>query len=179
VVLERRKNVAERYLRGQTQWEIARAFEVDQSQVSRDLAWARKQWVASTVCKIDEHKARELAKVDALERTYWEAWVESKQPKETTESGKTDKHTRVSLKREQRDGNPAFLAGVQWCIDKRCEILGLNAPVKNLNMNADLLKLFDELAARKGRKRGEPHPIDAKIESVGKQLPKPEENAEM
>ena len=46
-----------------------------------------------------------------------------------------------------------------------------------VNINIDLLKLFDELAARKGRKRGDPHPIDAKIEAVGKpELPKPEAN---
>ena len=25
-------------------------------------------------------------------------------------------------------GDPRFLAGVQWCIDKRCKIMGLDAP---------------------------------------------------
>ena len=33
-------------------------------------------------------------------------------------------------RREGQSGNPSFLAGVQWCINKRCEILGLDAPKK-------------------------------------------------
>jgi hypothetical protein len=37
-VLERRKAVAERYLRQETQWEIAHALGISQPTVSRDLA---------------------------------------------------------------------------------------------------------------------------------------------
>jgi hypothetical protein len=43
---------------------------------------------------------------DELERTYWEAW-------------------QLSL---HRDGNPAYLEGVFRCIDRRCKLLGLDAP---------------------------------------------------
>jgi hypothetical protein len=35
------------------------------------------------------------------------------------------------MEREQRDGNPAFLAGVMSCIERRCKLLGLDAPVKS------------------------------------------------
>jgi hypothetical protein len=35
------------------------------------------------------------------------------------------------VRKEAREGNPAFLAGVQWCINKRCEIFGFDAPKKN------------------------------------------------
>jgi hypothetical protein len=28
-------------------------------------------------------------------------------------------------------GDPRFLAGIQWCIEQRCKILGLLAAVKN------------------------------------------------
>lgn len=32
------------------------------------------------------------------------------------------------IKTEATSGNPAWLQGIQWCINKRCEIMGLNAP---------------------------------------------------
>lgn len=38
--------------------------------------------------------------------------------------------TRATLLREERDGNPMFLIGVQWCIDRRIKLLGLDAPLK-------------------------------------------------
>jgi hypothetical protein len=34
------------------------------------------------------------------------------------------------MEKEQRDGNPAFLAGVMSCIERRCKLLGLDAPAK-------------------------------------------------
>jgi hypothetical protein len=48
------------------------------------------------------------------------------------------------MEREQRDGNPAFLAGVMSCIERRCKLLGLDAPVKQQNLNVNLSELTDE-----------------------------------
>jgi len=52
-------------------------------------------------------------------------------------NGKVERNARSRMKRlvsrkfqNLRDGEVKFLNGIQWCIDKRCEILGLNAPVK-------------------------------------------------
>ena len=28
-------------------------------------------------------------------------------------------------------GDPRFLAGVQWCIERRCKIIGIDAPTKS------------------------------------------------
>jgi hypothetical protein len=37
---------------------------------------------------------------------------------------------------EERDGNPSWLAGVDKCIERRCKLLGLDAPVKtDLSIN--------------------------------------------
>src|SRR5581483_4024403 len=88
-ILERRKAVAERYLRGETQWEIARTLGVSQGQVSRDLKAIRQEWLNSSVCNFNELKAREIAKVDELERTYWAAWEESKKTREVSTTEKT------------------------------------------------------------------------------------------
>ena len=158
------------YLRGITQAEIASQLGVSQQQVSYDLKILQRRWLAESVAKIDERKARELAKVDRLEREYWEAWERSKLDAETVTLEKLGAlkdgqgqivGTKVKevKKREGQSGNPSFLAGVQWCIDKRCEILGLDAPKKidatskgeqigNVDTDAIVSKLLPELTAR-------------------------------
>jgi hypothetical protein len=40
-------------------------------------------------------------------------------------------------------GDPRFLAGVQWCINKRCEILGLDAPAKFAPTDVDGKTTFE------------------------------------
>ena len=85
---------------------------------------------------LNEAKARELAKVDALEIEYWKAWENSLKDAEvfitekvgTQKGTNMDKRGKEVFRREGQTGNPSFLAGIQWCINKRCEILGLDAP---------------------------------------------------
>src|SRR5262249_53610232 len=76
-ILERRKKVAARYVRGQPQWEIARAFEVDQATISRDLAAIQKEWLEQSLFDAGVWIARELAKLDEIERCAWSAWERS------------------------------------------------------------------------------------------------------
>jgi hypothetical protein len=102
---QRRARVAEAYLRGQYQHDIALREGVSQSTVSLDLKAIQAQWKASSIRNLDAHKAQELARIDQLERTYWEAWGRSL--------------------REGRDGDPRFLDGVQKCIVSRCKLLDL------------------------------------------------------
>lgn len=140
---KRRAQVAELYLKGWTQWEIARKVKVDQGTVSRDLKAMHEHWKAAGVRDLDAIKQKELDKIDHLERTYWAAWDRScktasktrKKRNEITEQVSPDeKVTRtagpveITEQKEGRDGNPAFLAGVQWCINRRCELLGLDKP---------------------------------------------------
>jgi hypothetical protein len=135
-ILERRRRVASLYLRGVNQWEIGRQLGVTQQCIARDVQALEKEWLASAVVDIDAAKAKELARIDRLERVAWRAWRRSCQRKEraTTrlekkladdaQQGKTvtSKHT------ELRDGNPEYLKRVEWCISKRCELLKLNPP---------------------------------------------------
>jgi hypothetical protein len=142
-ILERRKHVAHRYVTGQRQHEIARSLEVDLATIKRDLAFIREEWRQDAVRDVGERQAAELAKLDALERTCWEAWERSLLPKETSEtrrvqddappgkdneSGQHQARIEALLRREQRDGNPRFLETALNCIKRRCEILGLDAP---------------------------------------------------
>lgn len=136
-----RLEIAQRYLHGETQAAIGLALNMTRQMVSYDLKAIQEQWRESALLDINEAKARELAKIDELERTYWQAWADSKQEKQITATekqtgGENDK-AKASIKKEQRDGNPAFLAGVQWCIERRCKIFGFDAPTK-LNHSGDI-----------------------------------------
>ena len=155
-VLARREDVARRYLQGQTQSEIADVFGVSQAQISKDLAAIRAAWLASAVRDFDALKAQELAKIDAVEREYWLAWERSKKDKEISvqEGGEVDPQTRkprikkVVMRKEGQAGNPAFLAGVLTCIERRCSILGLDAPKRFVIRWDDLTdEQIDRLAA--------------------------------
>lgn len=124
-VLERRKNVAARYLRGEPQWQIAQSFEVDQGTISRDLAAIQALWERDATQALSARKARELAKIDAVEADAWRAWKRSQEDGIVLESGKRAKFT---FKRELRKacaGDPRFLELVLRCVQRRCEICGI------------------------------------------------------
>jgi len=140
------------YLRGISQSRIAVEIGVTQSQISHDISTIQKRWRESSVMNLDEAKQRELSRIDELEREYWQAWQDSKLERSKARQetgGKKDKDgkpvvTKASLEKQQRDGNPVFLSGVMACIDRRCKLLGLDAPEKRQNLNVELSTLTDK-----------------------------------
>jgi hypothetical protein len=125
-LLERRKNVAKRYLRGETQWEIARAFEVNQSTISDDLAAIRKEWLAVTKSDYSERISLELAKIDEIERQAWNAWTKSQENAETLRARMSGDRTDTEKIVRGQAGNPKFLDLVMKCVERRCALLGLD-----------------------------------------------------
>lgn len=136
-----RRRIADLYLQGWTQAAIGDELHIDQSTVSRDLVALQEAWQESALIDINEAKARELAKVDRLEREYWVAWERSCEDAETvkqraipvpagTDGATAPKVASVEKTSKGQAGDPRFLAGVQWCIDRRCKIIGVDAPVK-------------------------------------------------
>ena len=109
-----------------------RDYSISRVQVSYDLKKIKQRWLKSELVDYHEVKSKELAKVDQLEQTYWEAWEDSRQTKEITSTKRTtggkDTKDEAGIRREQQTGNPAYLSGVQWCISKRCDIFGLDTP---------------------------------------------------
>ncbi len=161
--------VAELYLQGRYQHEIAAALGVVQQQISYDLKVLQKRWMAASLASIDEHKARELARLDELERTYWASWQRSRTAKETTttkkaESGGTGR-LEAGVRKEERDGNPAFLAGVERCIELRCKLMGIvdEKNVFNFLIHPDWLGLKAAILAAL-----EEHPLA--LESVSRAI---------
>ncbi len=95
-----RVKIAEMYIQGKYQTEIAKYFGLSQTQISNELKKIQKEWIKKTTIALDEHKTKELVKIDHLERTYWQAW------------GKEEK-------------DPRFLDGIHKCIEQRCKLLGI------------------------------------------------------
>lgn len=141
--LERERDLAEvarRHVQGEREWQIAEALGVSQQQVSYDLRTLQGRWREAAGADIAAHKAQELARIDHLEEVYWQRWAESLKQRQVTSTSRRVRgagpgqaapvEEAASVRTEQRDGNPAFLAGVQWCIDRRCKLLGLDEPLK-------------------------------------------------
>jgi len=147
-----RRRIAGLYLEGQLQADIAEAVGVSQSTVSNDLKAIQQEWLQSSLMDFNEARAQEIAKIDRLEREYWAAWQRSCEDAETSTQkvkGKLQKYQDDSGKfvaeqpaeatktsREQA-GDPRFLSGVQWCIERRCKLLGIDAPQRHELTGAD------------------------------------------
>lgn len=178
--------IASLYLRGKSMREIAdmlnegREIQLTDKQIYYDLRRIRDAWLKSTMVDFNAKQARELAKLDELERAYWLAWEHSLEDIEesTVESvndaqgrGETQTYTRKKAKKTTRsgEGQAAYLLGIERCIAQRCKILGLSAPqryeinwrkeAERAGIDPDILK--DDLvsqfveAAQKGVEKSE------------------------
>lgn len=154
-IAERRQHVAARYLQGEYQSVIAQSLGIDTATVSRDLAAIRQAWLESAVRDFDAAKAEELARIDAVERAAWDGWRKSQEEKQigvleesddpivyTDAKGVPQVRSKVrkrkSMRKEGQAGSPAFLNTILTCIERRCAILGLDAP-KRFKIDWDAL----------------------------------------
>lgn len=149
------------YLKGKTQVEIAGLLGIAQSQVSYDIATIKRRWRESSVINMDEAKQKELAEVALLQKEYYDAWQrtldertktrteQSSVTGEPDKKGKQKGSAKAVIEKETMLGNPAYLAGVMSCIERRCKMLGLDAPTKVAPTTPDGLKPYiasDEMA---------------------------------
>jgi hypothetical protein len=118
-----------------------RDYDISYSQVVYDCGVIQKQWVKEYLSDINLMKGKELARIDRIEKEAWEAWERSKRnitrsEKEQVENSQMDKsdqvyqkHRKVRAKQieTERDADRKFMEIVQWCVEKRCDILGFNA----------------------------------------------------
>lgn len=139
---QRREQVAALYLRGYRQRQIAEQLKTSQSTISKDLKALHQEWKESRLHSMDEAKAAELDRLAEVEREAWEAWEQSKKDAVVyrTKDGKdgTEKQTI----RKGQVGDPRFLERVQQVINKRCELLGLDAPTKSENKHIHSGEIF-------------------------------------
>jgi hypothetical protein len=139
-------------------------YETSIDMVAKDLKVLRKRWMDSALLNIDKAKAEELARIDALEIEYRMAWERELVPEgreityeeeieDVDEQGhQHDKkgdwtHKKTTVKTKTRVGpqnGPAWaLQGMERCVEQRCKILGLNAPIKEEHTGKDGTPLFE------------------------------------
>ena len=150
------EKVAAAYLSGRLQSDIAKVIGVTQPTISNDLKRLQKRWQESALIKFDEARGKELAKIDHLERQYWRGWRASRHDEEIKMAERTTGDVelqKTATRRRPRVGDPAFLRGIEWCIDQRCKILGLvkkeapaepTPPTVNVTIQQALVQLSDE-----------------------------------
>ncbi len=146
-ILQDKALITELILKGKGPTEIAlslnrrRHYNLTESQIRYDIGKIKDEWIGTYLQNYDQSKAMEIAKLDKLEATYWEAWSRSlrkekkvvKSDSSMSGSGNFEGSQDQESKREEiksSQGNEKFLKGIQWCIDKRCEILGHDEPSK-------------------------------------------------
>lgn len=156
-----RAEVVRLKLEGMPQYKIAERLGIAQSCITAHLKKVQKIWRAEMLRDFDELKAIELAKIDHLEAEYWVAWHASRgkhtrrttsttqKPKLNAEgqpAGFEQSEAQASIVEEEMNGDPRYLEGVRWCIAKRCEILGLNAPTE-IDLRARIIRLPTPMAS--------------------------------
>jgi len=125
-----RREIANLYLQGIIQAEIGARLGMTQPMVCYDIKVIKKRWLASSVRDFDEAKARELARIDNVETVAWRQFELSQGDKKSTTVKKSEGGTEATKKIEERLGDPRYLKIVLDCVDRRCKILGVDAPVK-------------------------------------------------
>jgi len=138
-----RVRIAELYIKGVYQSVIAKELGLSQVQISHDLKRIQAEWVKNTTLNLDAYKGKEIAKIDQVERTAWEGYTRSlgkfkstittgRDISENKETGKVTAGNKDQVvKVEERNGDPRFLDIVMKCIERRCKLMGLDAPDKH------------------------------------------------
>lgn len=111
--------------------------------VSNDINKLLSEWEKDRIDDIHKQKVIELEKINKLERTYWMAWeksiedYEKKAKKVKGPLGKDRNGNPLNPTEQEMQttnminfGNPSYLAGIERCIERRCKILGIDAPQK-------------------------------------------------
>lgn len=120
--------VARMFCRGASHREIAQAIGVSRQQADYDCQTLLQRWRDETTSTRDI----ELAKINHLEATAWDAYERSCRDAETriakTVTTADGERTEATQREEGQVGDPRWLEIVRWCINRRCELLQLDPP---------------------------------------------------
>ena len=115
----------------------SREYNVSRTQVTKDIKHEVAEWKNERLDNIDASVQLEIQKVNILEMEYWKAWIQSQKiQKTTTVSGRNTVNAEKKVvgmtdltkteRAEDSCGDVRFLQGVERCIQKRCELSGLD-----------------------------------------------------
>jgi len=115
----------------------SREYNITRTQVTKDIKKEVELWKNERLDNISESVQLEIQKVNVLEMEYWKAWIQSQKVQKvstTSAKNRVDKDKKVQgntelMKTERTEspvGDVRFLQGVERCIQKRCELAGLD-----------------------------------------------------
>jgi hypothetical protein len=131
--------ISEMYLDCKTQEEIAawlsanRPYKLTRSQVAQDIGHLLVQWQKEANRNVKQRIASELRKLDRIERKASDEYERSKADKVETElskkAGDPDGPAKpIRIKKTTNTGDARYLEIQVRCIERRCKILGVDAP---------------------------------------------------
>jgi hypothetical protein len=131
-------HVATLYVRGVPISQIARDIGHAQEQTQAMVDDLKGRWRHSSLMDFTQRKAEELEKIDQLQRTYWDAWEDSR--KNAIKLSRDDAFrsdgskipTRQRTEQINQFGDVRFLDGVFKCIERRIKLLGLDESTKHI-----------------------------------------------
>jgi hypothetical protein len=128
---QRRAQVAALLLQGKTYRAIGETVGAKSTKtVFDDVQAIIGEWKKLQAHKVDEWVALELEKIGRAECEAWEAWERSKQNVETRKIKTTGDGVETTEVSRGQAGDPRFLDIVLKCATRRCELLGLDAPLE-------------------------------------------------
>lgn len=132
-----REKIAGLLLKSWTVPMIARELKLSEATINREKRILVEEWKKAAADDIDAVKAKELQKLDDLEREARKEWERSKEAytKKVVEDligrgGESGRAKKAKIETIEQLGDPRYLAIIQGCMDRRAKILGTDAPTK-------------------------------------------------
>lgn len=156
-----RATIAELYLRGWQQVRISEhlteqseegiAYSLDM--IRRDLREIRAQWRKSALIDFDAVKQEQLAKLDMMEVQTWDQWLRSCEDYQKHTTGKGTQGPIDKTETGGQTGDPRYMNVLLSIIERRCKLLGLDAPQKVAPTDPDGKKPYNPPSAEEASQR--------------------------
>lgn len=109
--------------------------QISISQIQKDISIIRQEWRDRKRENIDTYLNEVLDVLDATHREAYGEWLRSKRDHERRigkqkTGGANGSTEEKSLMQEGQTGDPRYLAIVMQAIERKCKLLGLDAPTK-------------------------------------------------
>lgn len=135
--------IAELYLRGWQQARIADHLSAENGiqysieMIRRDLRMVREKWRNSALSNFNEIKQEQMAKLDLMEAKTWDQWMRSCEDYHKHTSGLGPQGPIDKTETGGQTGDPRYMTVLLSIIERRCKILGIDAPQKIAPTNPD------------------------------------------
>lgn len=124
-----------------------RGYRLHFTTINREVRLITDEYKKRNDDLLDRHRQRQLMRLDAQEQEAWRAWEKSKEDAVTRQgerisgqagqNGAAAAREKSLVKQSGRVGNAEFLRVMLSIAERRCKLLGLDAPAKNVVMNPD------------------------------------------